>query len=158
MIRDLHPDTDLAAVAALMDDPADFWPLTDGAPAGPAAASEFFTDGPPDHDPARQRHLGLFLDNRLCGIAELSFGYPDASAAYLGLMLLAPRLRGQGHGQTLLAHAETLARAGGATSLYLGVIEANPGGRAFWTRHGFTPTGISRRDDRNITHRLAKPL
>lgn len=158
MIRDLSPDTDLAAVAALMDETADFWTLTEGAPAGPTAAADFFTDGPPNHDPARQRHLGLFVENRLSGIAELSFGFPEASAAYLGLMLLAPRIRGAGHGQTLLAHTETLARTAGATTLYLGVIEANPRGRAFWERHGFRPTGITRTDERNTTHRLMKPL
>ena len=158
LIRDLSPDSDLAAVAALMDDTADFWTLTDGAPAGPTAAADFFTDGPPDHDATRQRHLGLFVDDRLAGIAELSFGFPDPDAAYLGLMLLSPRLRGQGHGRTLLTHAETLARTAGATHLYLAVIEANPRGRAFWERHGFRPTGITRTDDRNTIHRLMKPL
>ncbi len=158
MIRALHPETDLAAVAACLDEAADYWLLADGVPPGPAAAAEFFTDGPPDHDPARQRHLGLFLDDRLSGLAELSFGFPAATDAYLGLMILTPRLRGQGHGAGFLAHVETLARDAGATALYLAVIEANPRGRAFWQRHGFVPTGVTRSDSRNTTHRLVKPL
>ena len=158
MIRDLHPGADLAAVAAFLDEAADYWLLADGAAPGPSAAADFFTDGPPNHDPARQRHLGLFVGGRLSGLAELSFGFPEKADAYLGLMILAPRLRGAGHGPRLLAHAETLARAAGSSTLYLGVIEANPRGRAFWERHGFRPTGITRSDERNSTHRLMKPL
>lgn len=158
MIRELHPETDLAAVAAFLDEAADYWLLADGEAPGPTAAADFFADCPPDCDPAASRRLGLFVGGRLSGLAELAFGFPKAGDAYLGLMILAPRLRGQGFGQTLLAHAETLARAANAPALYLGVIEANPRGRAFWDRHGFRPTGVTRTDARNVTHRLVKPL
>lgn len=158
MIRDLSPQSDLPAVAAFLQEAADYWLLAEGAAPGPDAAAEFFTDGPPNHDPARQRHLGLFLAGNLAGLAELSFGFPDATDAYLGLMILSPRHRGQRHGESLLAHVETLARGAGASALYLAVIEANPRGRAFWQRHGFAPTGVTRTDDRNTTHRLCKPL
>ena len=158
MIRSLHADDDLAAVHALLLEAADYWLLAEGSPPDSTTARAFFADHPPGADPARSQHLGLFLDGTLSGLAELSFGFPDADAAYLGLMILAPRARGAGHGPTLLADVETRARAAGATTLYLGVLEANPKGRAFWHRHGFRPTGVTRQDDRHITHRLAKPL
>lgn len=158
MIRTLHPVTDLDAVAAFLDEAADYWLLADGEAPGPQAAADFFTDCPPGCDPAASHRLGLHVGGRLSGLAELSFGFPAAGDAYLGLMILAPRLRRQGYGPVLLAHVEGLARAAGAAVLYLGVIEANPAGRAFWERQGFTATGISRRDARNVTHRLAKPL
>lgn len=158
MIRTLHPQADHAAVAAFLDEAADYWHLADGAAPGPQAAADFFTDCPPGCDPAASHRLGLFHEGRLSGLAELSFGFPEPGDAYLGLMILAPRLRGQGLGAGFLAHVETLARAAGAPSLFLGVIEANPRGRAFWERHGFRPTGITRQDERNITHRLSKPL
>lgn len=158
MIRPLFPETDRAAVAAFLQEAADYWILADGTPPGPQAADDFFTDCPPGCDPAASHRLGLFRDGRLSGLAELSFGFPAPGDAYLGLMILAPRIRGQGHGARLLAHVETLARAMQAPTLYLGVIAANPKGRAFWERHGFVPTGVTRQDDRNITHRLAKPL
>lgn len=157
-IRHLHPDTDLAAVADILQETADYWLLADGVPPGPNAAGDYFTDAPPNCDPAQSHHLGLFLDGKLSGLAELSFGFPNPGDAYLGLMILAPRARGQGHGQTLLADIETRARATGAPTLFLGVLDSNPRGRAFWLRHGFAPTGISRQDARNVTHRLAKPL
>lgn len=158
MIRPLFPETDRAAVAAFLQEAADYWVLADGAPPGPQAADDFFTDCPPGCDPAASHRLGLFRDGRLSGLAELSFGFPAPGDAYLGLMILAPRIRGQGHGARLLSHVETLARETQAPTLYLGVIEANPKGRAFWERCGFAPTGVTRQDDRNITHRLAKPL
>lgn len=157
-IRLLSPDRDLAAVAALLDEAADYWLLADGEAPGPTAAQDYFTDCPPNCDPAQSQHLGLYLDGQLSGLAELSFGFPSAGDAYLGLMVLAPRARNGGHGAAFLADVETRARAAGAPTLYLGVIEANPRGHAFWDRHGFRPTGVSRQDERNITHRLAKPL
>lgn len=158
MIRALHPETDLSAVAAFLAEAADYWIMAEGAAPGPTAAQEYFTDCPPGCDPARSHHLGLFEADRLSGLAELSFGFPEAGDAYLGLMILAPRLRGQGHGPGFLAHVEQLARAAGAPRLYLGVLEANTGGRRFWDRHGFRPTGISRDDGQHIIHRLVKPL
>lgn len=158
MIRPLFLETDRPAVAAFLEEAADYWVLADGAPPGPTAADDFFTDCPPGCDPAASYRLGLFREGRLSGLAELSFGFPAPGDAYLGLMILAPRVRGQGHGVRLLAHVESLAREAAAPTLYLGVLEANPRGRAFWERHGFAPTGVTRQDDRNITHRLAKPL
>lgn len=158
MIRTLHPQADRAAVTDFLAEAADYWLLADGAAPGPRAAEELFTQCPPGCDPSASHRLGLFLDDRLSGLAELSFGFPAPGDAYLGLMILAPRLRGQGHGAAFLAHVETLARAADAPHLFLGVIEANPRGRAFWERHGFRPTGITRQDDRNLTHRLSKPL
>lgn len=158
MIRPVFPQSDKAAVAAFLDEAADYWILADGAPPGPEAVEDFFTSCPPGCDPAASHRLGLFRDGRLSGLAELSFGFPEPNDAYLGLMILAPRVRGQGHGVRMLAQVERLAREAGSPVLYLGVIEANPRGRAFWERHGFRPTGITRQDDRNITHRLVKPL
>jgi len=158
MIRPLFHATDRPAVAGFLLEAADYWLLADGVPPGPQAADEFFTDCPPGCDPAASHRLGLFREGRLSGLAELSFGFPTPGDAYLGLMILAPRVRGQGHGARLLTHVESLAREAKAPILYLGVLDANPRGRAFWERHGFTPTGITRQDDRNLTHRLAKPL
>lgn len=161
-IRDLSPETDLHAVDRFLAEAADYWLMAEGAPPGPNAASDFFTDGPPGHDAARQCHLGLFDGNRLSGLAELSFGFPETHDAYLGLMILAPRLRGQGHGPRLLAEVEARARAAGSPQLYLAVLEANTRGWAFWDRHGFRPTGLSRIDNdhglNHVIHRLVKRL
>lgn len=159
MIRTLDPVADLAAVTAFLDEAADYWLLAEGEAPGPQAAAGFFTDVPPACDPALSQHLGLFQEGRLCGLAELSFGFPAQGCAYLGLLILSPRLRGMGHGRTLLAEVLDRARRAGAAALYLGVLDANPRGAAFWQREGFRPTGVVRVDDHGHTmHRLMKPL
>jgi GNAT superfamily N-acetyltransferase len=159
-IRDLDPVTDLDAVHRLYDEAADFWLLTDRKPPDRAKAESFFSPPPPVFDASRARRLGLFFRRRLVGVAELLFGFPDPGAAYLGLMVLAPGLRGQGFGPRFLAEVERLARAADAPQLYLAVLEENPRARAFWQRQGFAATGLSRDDPEtgHRIHRLVKAL
>lgn len=159
-IRALDPAGDLAAVNAFYDEAQDYWLLADRRPPDLQKARDFFTDGPPGCNPARSHRLGLFVEGRLSGLAELSFGYPLPEDAYLGLMILAPRIRGTGHGAAFNAAVEALARAAGSPRIYLAVLQENPRGRAFWERQGFAPTGISRTDDEtgHVIHRLVKAL
>ena len=158
LIRRLDPVTDRPAVAALLTQAQDYYHLWLGHAPGEAEVEDVFNHGPPGFDLARTQWLGLYLNGRLSGLAELSFGFPGPDDAYLGLMILAPEARGAGHGAQFLAHVEALARP--CPNLYLGVLEANPRGRAFWQRQGFTPTGVSRHDDAtgHTIHRLMKPL
>jgi GNAT superfamily N-acetyltransferase len=84
------------------------------------------------------------VEGRLAGVTELAFGFPEPGDPYLGLMILAPEARSQGFGRVLLAEVERRARP--APHLYLGVLDANPRGRAFWESNGFIDTGIGRHD------------
>ena len=160
MIRALDPKHDRAAVAALLTRAQDYYHLWKGHPPGPAEVDEVFTSIPPGCDPAASHRLGLFTNDTLDGVAELSFGFPAPQDAYLGLMLLAPEARSKGHGACLLAHIEALACKAKAPRLYLAVLQANPRGAAFWQRMGFTATGLSRHDEGtgHTLHRLVKPL
>lgn len=158
-IRELLPG-ETALVAQFYREAPDYWLLAEGRVDPAHQASKFFTDAPPNCDPAESDRLGLFLNQRLSGVAELSYGFPEGNDAYLGLMLLGPWAQGAGHGRTFLAHAEMLARKRHAARLYLAVLDANPRGRAFWNREGFTPTG-KRGLDKITGHwleRLVKPL
>ena len=160
MIRPLDPTTDLARVEGFYREAPDYWLFAEGRAPDAAKAAAFFTDGPPGCDLAQSHRLGPFDGVRLAGIAELSFGFPRPEDACLGLMMLAPRLQGVGHGARFLAHVKTLARLARAPCLYLAVIEANVRARAFWEREGFRATGLSGHDaDTGHTlHRLLKPL
>ncbi len=160
MIRPLDPASDVALVEGFYAGAPDYWLFAEGRAPDAAKAAAFFTDGPPGCDPARSHRVGLFDGDRLGGVAELSFGFPLPEDAYLGLMILAPRLQGRGHGARFLAHVEALARAAQAPRLYLAVIEANTRGRAFWEREGFAATGLSGLDagTGHTLHRLVKPL
>ena len=159
-IRPLDPVADLAAVRAFHDQAPDYWLLAEGAVDPPRQAAAFFADCSPGCDPAESARLGLFLGNRLSGLAELSFGFPAAGDAFLGLMVLGPWAQGQGHGRAFLAHVEALARARAAPALFLAVLDANPRGRAFWEREGFRDTGLCRFDEAtgHTLRRLEKRL
>lgn len=161
-IRTLKPTADRVLVAEMMRGSADYFRLWLGRPASGADVDDFFTGAPPGVDPATARHFGLFLRGELSGIASLTFGFPEPGDPYLGLIILSPGARGMGHGVALLSHVEDAARSTGAKTLYLAVLDANPRGRAFWTREGFAPTGVSRTDDshgqNHTVYRLAKPL
>lgn len=161
-IRDLDPQADRAAVVALFTAAADYTALERG-PADPETLTEeFFTDAPPGIDPATSLRLGLFAGGRLLGKADAAFGWPDPRDAYIGLMIFDPALRGAGHGARLLREIEARARARGATRLLIAALEANPKGRAFWRREGFTPEQTF--PDRaygtrtHTVHRMVKPL
>lgn len=160
VIRPLAPGTDLGAVEAFYRAAPDYWLLAEGAVDPVRQAAAFFTEGPPGCDPSRSDRLGLFLDGRLSGLAEVSYGFPEAQDAYLGLMVLGRWAQGRGQGRAFLARAEALARAKAAPRLYLAVLEANPRGRAFWESQGFRPTGLARHDSGtgHVLHRLVKPL
>jgi len=158
-IRELFP-SETALVAQFYREAPDYWLMAEGRLDPQAQASDFFTDAPPNCDPDESHRLGLFLAQRLSGLAELSYGFPEPSDAYLGLMLLGPWAQGAGHGRTFLAHVEALARKRHAARLYLAVLQVNPRGRAFWEREGFRATGLSRTDANTgqVTHRLVKAL
>jgi ribosomal protein S18 acetylase RimI-like enzyme len=161
LIRHLRAPFDLAAVRAFYGEAADFWLMADRRPPDAAKANAFFTDTPPGCDPAASHRLGLFPDGaRMGGVAVLSFGFPAASDAYIDLLLLAPYLRGQGHGAEVVRALEDRARGRGARALYLAVLDANARAWAFWEREGFRATGNTGIDTATgqRLHRLGKPL
>ena len=142
LISGLDHFADLGLVAQMYEDARDYWALDRVQIDTAVLAHSFFTEAPPTCDPAFSDHLGLFLDAALAGVAEVSFGFPDPSSAYLGTMILADWARGQGHGTTFLRYIETQARAKGCSNIFLGVFDSNIKVRAFWLREGFTDTGL----------------
>ncbi len=159
-IRPLDPSADRPALAAVLAEAQDYYHLWLGHPPGEAEVEDALTATPPGCDPGQSCRLGLFLDGQLSGISELSFGYPTPEDAYLGLMILAPSARSSGHGTTFHAQILTLARAKGCPRIYLGVLDANPRGWAFWMRQGYTETGVTRLDAEtgHLLHRLVRQL
>lgn len=161
LIRPLHPQTDRAVVEAFFQASADYIRLERDEDPTPLVTQEYFTDAPPGCDPAQSLRLGLFNPG-LIALAELSFGYPTSQDAYLGLMMVAPAARGTGAGVTLLRHLESAARTRCKQALSLGVLDANPRGRAFWQREGFIVSLPNQRltlgQKTQICHRMTKPL
>lgn len=162
LIRLLDIHSDLDKVAGFYRAAPDYWQRAEGHPPGREKAMQFFLDVPPNCNADETQRLGLFFDERLSGLADVSFGYPDVGDAYLGLMILGPWARNAGTGALFLRHIEGLARAADARKLYLAVKTINARGRAFWEREGFSATGLSGfsvvGEARQELHRLVKPL
>jgi GNAT superfamily N-acetyltransferase len=162
MIRPLDPTEDAEAILDLQTRAADYIDLESGRAPSAELVAEYFSDAPPNGDPADSLKLGLFEGERLQGLIDLAFGYPKPTDAYLGLLLLAPEARGRGLGRAALAQVEDLARRRGATRLLLAVLEANPAGLRFWARESFgrpkhyPSAQIGRRS--HVRIRLEKPL
>ena len=136
--------------------------MAEGQVPGLQKAKDFFTDTPPNCDPTVSLRLGLFLDDRLSGLAELSFGFPTAGDPYLGLMVLGPWARNHGYGKEIFEVYRDLRPANRMHGAFLAVRHINPSGRTFWEREGFLATGFSRDiridDIHTKIHRLAKLL
>ena len=161
-IRSLDPNADRTLVEAFFTEIADYIEMERGEPPSPAVTEEFFTGTPPGCDPTASLRLGLFDAGRLIAVTEMAFGYPEPDNAYIGFLAVSAAARGKGAGSHLLRHLESAARAQKASHIYLGVLDANPRGRAFWEREGFSLALANRPitlgPTTQIAHRLGKPL
>ena len=90
LIRSLDEDLDLDSVLRFYDQAPDYWELAEGQKPGPEKAISFFIDTPPNCDPDKSFRFGVFLDDRLSGLVELSFGFIKIGDPYLGFMMLGP--------------------------------------------------------------------
>lgn len=89
-------------------------------------------------------------DGHLVGFVELRFGDHDAPAplpsrraAEVVRLYVLERFAGQGLGTRLLAQAEALAAAGGATAVWLTAWIGNSRALAFYPRRGFAAAGAT---------------
>ena len=103
LIRSLIAKSDLAIVHEFYTKAPDYWQLAEGQEPGLQKARDFFTDTPPNCDPKVSLRLGLFLGDRLSGLAELFFGFLTAGDSYLSLMVLGPWARNYGNDKKFLA-------------------------------------------------------
>lgn len=161
-IRPLDPATDRARVEAFFTAAQDYVILERDAPPGPEVTDEFFTQSPPGVDQTASQRLGLFDDDVLQALIEMSFGFPDPDSAYIGLLIAQPSARGTGAGTALLRACEAIARARGCREIFMAVLDANPKGRAFWEREGFrmrlADRPVTLGTKTQIAHRLGKAL
>jgi len=90
------------------------------------------------------RHARPFvaeLDGTPVGLAWVKLDTPDAAAASLYQVWVAPQARGQGVGAALLDAAIAWARARRATALHLGVTAGDGAAARLYLRAGFVDVG-----------------
>ena len=85
------------------------------------------------------RVLLLIEDGELVACCNLA--QEDPGTVYFGLFAVRPDAQGRGLGRAVVAEADRLSRAGGATRLRMTVLSARRDLLAWYHRLGFEPTG-----------------
>jgi ribosomal protein S18 acetylase RimI-like enzyme len=131
-----------AVLQALFNATPAYYLAVSGKQAAPNEAENEFTDLPPGVDRADQFVFGFYLDDELIGCAGMLRGFRSANKVMLGLLLLADKFQGQGHGTRAYKEVEKIMLSWpGIDTVRIGVIETNTDAFGFWRKMGFVETG-----------------
>ena len=131
-------DVDVECLQPLLARCEDYHQLVYGRPATEDEARRMPLDRPPGLTPEQPHLLALRdMHGRSVGVLEGLRDYPSPGEWYLGVLLLAPEVRGQGRGEAVLRAYVDWMRAEGGRLLRLAAVEQNEAGRRFWARMGF---------------------
>lgn len=125
---------DAARVQALFALDPEYWSHVEGAPLRDDEAVITLDERPPGF-PTEGKHAFLVDDD--IALLDTLEGYPDAQTWFLGLIFLAPRVRGRGLGTHLIRAVCDHARSQGARALRLAVAVQHPEARRLYDRLGF---------------------
>jgi RimJ/RimL family protein N-acetyltransferase len=128
---------DFDLVIRLNEACSDFFFFQNGFPPSEDDAREIFEFLPPQSSGTTKLPIGIFHSGKLVGVMDVLRGYRTSSDWYIGFMLLAPSLRGQGFGTEIQDEFVRYARRRGSKRLLLAVVEANESARRFWLRLGY---------------------
>jgi GNAT superfamily N-acetyltransferase len=132
---------DTGRVQALFALDPSYWLHVEGAPIRADEAAHAFADRPPSVPP-ENRHMFLVDEVALLDMLE---GYPDEHTWFLGLIFIAPSVRGRGFGTRLMHAVRDHARAHGARALRLAVATQHPDARRLYERLGFQFVDLRKR-------------
>ncbi|MCB0638919.1 MAG: GNAT family N-acetyltransferase [Lewinella sp.] len=122
--------------------PAYAWRAT-GQPPASDEATELLTMLPPGKGYHDKFVFGLYLGPQIIGCLDIVRAYPNATTAFLGLLLLAEEHHGQGHGRAAYHLLENFVGTQWPEikTLRLAVLRANEQVMPFWEKMGFRATG-----------------
>lgn len=134
---------EMAEVQKVIDDAPTHAERVTGHPPGPSDALSLFSILPEGVDYAGKFVWAVKVDDgTTVGVVDVIRGWPNASTATIGLLLLAEQHRGAGIGRRAYAAVESEIRSWPqVTSLRAAVVATNADVVAFWTRMGFADTG-----------------
>jgi GNAT superfamily N-acetyltransferase len=137
----LHRDADESRLQELLERCSDYYLLHEDWPT-PKDAAAYELSAVPDGRSAADLHVfGMATaTGELIAVAHFLRDHPVQGDWWLGLLLVAPSLRGQGVGSQLFEHVLEVVRAAGGRSLHLAVSLKNPRARKFWEGAGFVDT------------------
>jgi len=130
----------------LCSDPA-YWAQTRTMTMDARAAHDMLGNLPADASPERKYLWALRLDGKLVGCLDVLRQWPTRSTLSIGLLMVAPNLRGQGIGHAALEQLRLRTRAWSDVRRWrVAVVESQAGARRFWRGKAFSETGQSRTD------------
>ncbi|MBO9541213.1 GNAT family N-acetyltransferase [bacterium] len=134
--KELKP-WDARALQALYATVPDYFALFGGL--GTDEAKKALKDAP---GVGESHHVwGIYQGEALIGHLDFLLGHPDASTAYLGLLLIRGDLHGQGLGRKAFSQWLEWVAAGPFERVKLGIVAGNVQAFSFWKACGLTDTG-----------------
>ncbi|TDN42300.1 acetyltransferase (GNAT) family protein [Curtobacterium flaccumfaciens] len=146
-VRDLGVD-DVDALQELLETVPDYAERITGYPPGPSDGLSALLSVPEGFDPdgpgaVGKYGIGLWDDSELLAFADLLIGYPSASFAFIGLLIVRGDRQQEGLGAVMHdAVVERARSAPGVARLRLGIVATNTAvAEPFWRALGYEPTG-----------------
>jgi len=137
ILRWLKSD-DAVILQQLFDRCPDYAEIVEGEEVSPTAGEELFQSLPPGGSFSNKLVAGIFhRGGEIGGVLESMKHYPEENIWWIGLLLLAPDMRNQGVGRSILESFIDYSRENGGKSVMLGVVEDNLHAYRFWSNNGF---------------------
>jgi len=122
----------------LFEQCADFALLVEGESVSPTAAKDIFQSVPKGKSLSDKFIYGLMdRQGAIVGVLEGIRHYPDEATWWVGLLLLAPEVRGHGLGRKIMEAFSEYVHANQGTAIMLGVVEENQAAYRFWQCLGY---------------------
>lgn len=133
---------DLLEVQRVLESAPDYANAIQGVPFDALEATRTFTELPPGVDPSAKTVLGVYSNDELVGVVDLIDGFPVATTAMLGLLLIAGTHHRRGLGTRVVHAVEDLVTSWGTCDrIRIGIVRANAPAFAFWEAVGYSATG-----------------
>ena len=122
---------------------SDYLTFQDGEPVKKDAANDLLVSKPDNVSIKDKIVFGIYKndDHSLVGVIDIIMRYAGPYTLSLGLLVLEPRSRGKGIGETANELVEDWARSNNFSRIRLGVLFDNEKGLRFWHRVGYKETG-----------------
>ncbi|MGB8213909.1 MAG: GNAT family N-acetyltransferase [Anaerolineales bacterium] len=112
--------------------------VVDGECVSPTAAQEIYRSVP-EGKSLNDKFLYGLLDRKggIVGVLEGIRDYPNGATWWIGLLMLAPKVRGNGLGRKIIESFSEYVRSEQGITIMLGVVEENQAAYHFWEKLGF---------------------
>jgi len=123
-------------------DCSDYQWMESGRPVLPEDAHAFLYDLPPGKNLEDKFTFSIEKDTRIIAIFDVLRDYKAKDNWWIGLLLIAPSIRGKGLGRKIVDYIIKNLIRNGVRTVQLAVLEENEAGLLFWQKMGFRQTEI----------------